>query len=145
MRAVYASTRADEIASVPWTPEQKAAFIDMQFGAQRVSYLNDYPQAEYYVIERSGRPAGRMIVDRSARAILLMDIALLPEFRNAGIGTTLLHDLLSEADRTGRPVRLHVEGFNPALRLYLRLGFVQTGQAGIYFEMVRKPQAASDD
>ncbi len=142
MRALYASTRADEMALVPWTPEQKQAFLDMQFRAQRLSYLNEYPHAEYSIIEQSGQPAGRMIVDRSGEAILLMDIALLPQFRNRGIGTALLRELLHEADRARRPVRLHVEDFNPAKRLYLRLGFAKTGTVGIYSEMVRRPESA---
>ncbi len=145
MRSVYASTRADELARVPWTAEQKAAFIDMQFRAQRLSYMNVYPNAEYYVIERSGQPVGRMIVDRSQHTILLMDIAILPQFRNAGLGTALLQELLREADQAGRPVRLHVEGFNPAFRLYQRLGFVESGQVGMYCEMVRPPRGASSD
>ncbi len=145
LRAVYGSTRLDELALVPWTSEQKAAFIDMQFLAQRLSYLHDYPKAETYVIEHTGQPAGRMIVDRSGDELMLMDIALLPEFRNAGIGTALLQDLLREADRSGRAVRLYVEDFNPAMRLYQRLGFLPVGRTGIYWEMVRQPRGAPGD
>ncbi len=135
MQAVYASTRADEMALVPWTAELKAAFLDMQFQAQAVSYSNDYPRAEYYVIERAGRPAGRMIVNRSPHEILLMDIALLPEHHNAGIGTALIRDLQHEAMQGARALRLHVETFNPALRLYERLGFRSIAESGIYLEM----------
>ncbi len=135
MRALYATTRADEMALVPWTPEQKAAFLDMQFRAQRLSYLNEYPQADYYLIELSGQAAGRMIVDRSGKTLLLMDIALLPEFRAQGIGTMLIRALQDEAHHSGRAVRLYVETFNPALRLYERLGFRAIGEVGIYLEM----------
>ena len=145
VQAVYASTRLDELALVPWTAEQKAAFLEFQFHAQRLSYLNEFPSAEYYIVEYAGQPAGRMIVDRSGSSLLLMDIALLPEFRNRGLGTALLRDLLYEADQAGRPVRLHVEAFNPAMRLYQRLGFVKTGEIGIYSEMVRPPAGASLD
>lgn len=135
LHAVYASTRADEMALVPWTEEQKAAFVQMQFRAQRQSYLNQYPLAQYYIIEQGGQPVGRMIVDRSEETILLMDIALLPGYRNKGLGTALIRGLLNEADRAHRPVRLHVETFNPALHLYERLGFRSIGESGIYLEM----------
>lgn len=135
MRTLYGTTRAAEMALVPWAPEQKLAFLDMQFRAQRLSYLNEYPHAEYYLIELSGQPAGRMIVDRSGKTMLLMDIALLPEFQRRGIGTMLIRALQGEALRSGRALRLHVETFNPALRLYERLGFRAVGEIGIYLEM----------
>ncbi len=133
--SVYASTRLDEMALVPWTQEQKAAFVQMQFRAQRQSYLTQYPQAQYYTIEQGSQRIGRMIVDRSRPTILLMDITLLPEYRNAGIGTALLRELQDEAMQGGRELRLHVETFNPALRLYQRLGFQCISESGIYLEM----------
>ena len=52
-----------------------------------------------------------------------------------GIGTTLLHGLQSEAAAAGKPLRLHVERFNPALRLYERLGFQQIEDRGVYLFM----------
>ncbi len=140
LEAVYASTRAQEMDLVPWTEEQKRAFVQMQYRAQRQSYQTQFPESQVYVIEHEGQPAGRMIVDRSAPVILLMDIALLPEYRNQGLGTALMLDLLAEADRSHRPVQLHVEDFNPAIKLYLRLGFVKTGDVGLYFEMTRQPK-----
>ncbi len=87
---VYASTRADEMALVNWTAEQKTAFLQMQFNAQRQHYRTYYPAATYQVIAREDVPIGRLIVNRSPDEILLMDIALLPEQRNAGIGTALI-------------------------------------------------------
>jgi len=137
---VYASTRAEEMALVAWTSEQKQSFVQMQFDAQRRYYLTHYPQAENYIVQKDGRPIGRMILDRSQRPILLMDIALLPAYRNEGLGTTLIESLLEEADRMRRPVQLHVESFNRAMRLYKRLGFMQTGEVGIYLEMTRQPK-----
>ncbi len=145
LQAVYASTRAEEMALVPWTAEQKQAFVEMQYRAQRQSYQNQYPLSQVYIIEQDEQPVGRMIADRSATTILLMDIALLPEYRNHGLGSALIQDLLDEADRSHRPVQLHVEDFNPAMHLYLRLGFAKTGQAGLYSEMTRQPKDRNDD
>ena len=140
LQAVYATTRSEEMALVPWTVEQKLAFVQMQYLAQRQSYQNQFPESKVFVIEHEGQAAGRMIVDRSTPVILLMDIVLLPEFRNHGLGTALIRDLLGEADRSHKLVQLHVEDFNPAAKLYLRLGFVKTGGAGLYSEMTRQPR-----
>jgi imidazolonepropionase-like amidohydrolase len=43
-----------------------------------------------------------------------------------------LSDLLAEADAAAKPVTIHVERFNPALRLYARLGFVQIDDQGVH-------------
>ena len=108
----------------------------MQFNAQRQSYAMQFPHLDQQVILRDQVPAGRLLVDRGEHDILLVDIALLPEHRNAGIGTTLIKALQAEAARAGKPLRLHVEFFNPARRLYERLGFARGGQNGIYVEMI---------
>ncbi len=140
-QTVYASTRAGELALVDWNPEQKLAFVEMQFTAQTAHYGIHYPQAEWSIILRDGTPVGRMIVDRSGEAILLIDIALLPEHRHGGIGGTLIQDLMDEARRDGKTLRLHVGTSNPAQSLYRRLGFTLVSASGIYLEMEWRPGA----
>ena len=140
---VYASTRAEEMARVDWGDDQKEAFLQMQFNAQTEHYLLHYPKAEYQVIQQDGNPIGRLIVERSINQLLIMDIALLPEYRNTGIGTTIIKDLMDEASQAGLPVVLRVEFFNPVIRLYTRLGFVKTREVNsVYHEMVWKPVAS---
>ncbi len=132
--AVYASTRAEELAQVGWNETQREQFLRMQFEAQRQCYQNDYPGAEFQIIlVGGGQPVGRFYVHRRVKEIRIMDIALLPEFRRGGIGTALLNEVLAEGARTSRPVSIHVEVFNPALRLYERLGFRQVSLHGVYY------------
>lgn len=69
-----------------------------------------------------------------------MDISLLPKHRSTGIGTSLLEDLAAEADSSRKPATIHVERFNPALRLYERLGFRHKEDKGIYLLMERPPE-----
>jgi GNAT superfamily N-acetyltransferase len=138
---VYASTRADELQLVPWSDEEKRAFVQLQFTAQSRHYTQYFPAAQWLIITTAAAPIGRLIIDRAGKEILLMDIALLPPYRNQGIGTALIRDLLDEAERADRPVRLHVEFFNPARRLYERLGFTQIGESGVHFEMEWRPMA----
>ena len=122
---VYASTRIDELAGFGWSDEQQQAFIRMQFLARQ----RTYPRADDRIILLDGRPVGRMMVDRGEAAILLRDIALLAEYRNVGIGSRLIHDLMQEATAAGKPIELHVVATSPAVRLYERLGFRISGDA----------------
>jgi len=137
---VYASTRTEEMERVDWSPEQKEAFLRMQSEAQIKHYRSYYPKAEYQVIQLEDVPIGRLFIERSETSILIMDIALLPEYRNAGIGTAIIRDLMSEAGLAGLPLVLRVEFFNPVIRLYARLGFVKTREVNsVYQEMVWTP------
>lgn len=131
---VYTGTRLHELAGLNWSEDQKQAFIKMQFLARERSY----PRNDNRIILLDGRPVGRMMVDRGEEAILLRDIALLPEYRNAGIGSRLIQELMTEATAAGKPIVLHVVSTSPAVRLYERLGFRVTGESEpgtAYFEM----------
>ena len=136
---VYASTRAEELALVPWTSEQQQAFIRSQFAAQQDYYAQKYPAANHDIIVSDGRAVGRLYVARLDYEIRIVDITLLPGERNAGIGTHLLKQLLAEAERTGRAVRIYVEEFNPSLHLFERLGFSPSEQQGIHLLMQWNP------
>ena len=133
--AVYASTREQELTAVAWDAAQKAAFLDMQFRAQHTYYLAHYPDAAFDVILINHQPAGRLYIDRATSEIRIVDIALLPEWCNRGIGSALINVLQGEAAAAGKPLRIHVERFNPALRLYERLGFQQIEDRGVYLFM----------
>ena len=140
---VYAGTREVELAQVDWDAGQKEAFLRMQFTAQHQYYQEHYAGAAFQVILADGRPAGRLYVARWPDEIRIVDIALLPEHRNAGIGTALLKDLLAEGARAGKPVSIHAERFNPALRLYERLGFTSIVDKGVYLLLEWAPAARS--
>jgi ribosomal protein S18 acetylase RimI-like enzyme len=129
---LYASTRALELAPVPWSDDHKATFLAMQFSAQQAHYRQHYPGADFLLIERAGRPAGRLYVDRRAREHRIVDIAFVPEHCRLGLGTALLGDLLAEAASAGKDVTIHVEKNNPAMRLYRRLGFLAVEDKGVY-------------
>ena len=139
LRAVYGSSRADELAQVAWEPGALEAFVAMQFDAQDAYYREHYPAASFDVIEVDGRPAGRLYVDRWPAEIRIMDVALLPQFRNRGIGTGLLRELIAEGARDGRTVTIHVEAFNPARRLYERLGFAPVLDRGVHVLLAAGP------
>jgi RimJ/RimL family protein N-acetyltransferase len=130
--AVYGSTRAEELALVPWTTEQQQAFVRSQFAAQQDHYAKTYPTASHDIIMSNDRPVGRLYVARLDQEIRIVDITVLPAERNAGIGSYLIKQLLDEANRSGKVTRIYVEEFNPSLRLFERLGFRPTEQHGIH-------------
>jgi len=136
---LYATTREQEMAVVPWSDAEKAEFLSMQFEAQHKFYRETFAQAELSLILVDGEPAGRLYVDRRTQEIRLIDIALLPEHRGRGLGGRLMRDLLEEAQAAGKPVTIHVERTNPALRLYERLGFRPVEDQGIYYLMEWRP------
>jgi ribosomal protein S18 acetylase RimI-like enzyme len=129
---VYASTRAEELAATSMTDAQKAAFLDAQFRAQHAHYLKYYPQADWLVTMRGGEDAGRLYIERWPSQHRIIDIALLPEHRGHGAGEALLRDLMDEAAAAGKDVSIHVEKYNPAMRLYHRLGFATEEDKGVY-------------
>ena len=133
LRFVYAESRREELDQVVWPDGAREEFLCSQFDAQATHYLTHYPEAEFLIIEQDGNPAGRLYVRRSQPEIRIMDIALLPEFRGKGIGRALLQQLIDEGQASARDVTIHVEKFNPALRLYERLGFRAVDDRGVYW------------
>jgi ribosomal protein S18 acetylase RimI-like enzyme len=136
---VYASTRVEELALVDWDDAQKETFLRAQFDAQDAWYREAYAKASFDVILVHGEPAGRLYLHRGPSEIRIMDIALLPEYRGGGVGTSLLEELAAEADAAGKRLTIHVERMNPALRLYERLGFAVAEDKGVYLFLERRP------
>ena len=141
--AVYASTRLEELDGFGWDDSQKQAFIKMQFLARERSQ----PRADNKIVLLNGRPVGRVLVDRTETLIVLRDIALLPEYRNSGIGSRLIGELMTEAAGAKKTVQLHVLSSSPAVRLYERLGFRGSGNepGAVYLEMKWVPATSCCD
>lgn len=141
LRELYAQTRADELAPVAWTDEFKHAFIEQQFNAQHAFYHDAFAGADFLLVQRDGVAIGRIYIYRSPVEILVLDIALIPELRNHGLGSALLGEVIAEAQRDGGRVALHVEASNPARRLYDRLGFVLVEPGEVYDLLHLQPRA----
>jgi N-acetylglutamate synthase-like GNAT family acetyltransferase len=139
---IFASTRAEEMAMVPWTIAQQETFVSMQFAAQQEHYKKLQPDADHDIILSNGRPVGRLYVARTNENIEIMDITLLPQDRNAGIGSSLIRALMNEAT-SSRPLRIYVETFNPSLCLFERLGFKAVDEQGFHLLMEWVPNSQS--
>ncbi|MDX1545462.1 MAG: GNAT family N-acetyltransferase [Rhodothermales bacterium] len=137
---LYVSTRADEVAAWGLDPETLDPLLRMQFAGQRGQYAAQFPAADHHIVLLDGRPAGRIYVDRSEERLLLIDVAVLPEYRGQGVGTALLRSLIEEA--AALPVDLSVVRTNPARRLYERLGFAVVSEDAVYLRMRHAPDPA---
>ena len=132
---LYSATRIEELAAWGWDQSQWEPFLRMQFAAQQQHYRTQFPEADHLILVLDQQPIGRTVVSRRIQEVRLVDIALLPEHRNAGIGTRFLEDLQAEAKNAGTPVCLQVLKSSPAVRLYERLGFSTTGDSGLHYQM----------
>ena len=136
---VYACTCREEMALAGWPADQRGLYLDMRYEAQRQSRSNQFPAAECWVIRRDDVTAGSMIVSRSDREILLLDLSLLPKHRNKNVGALVLASLMEEASQSGKAVRLRVESGNWAREWFQRLGFGIVGEENEQTEMLWRP------
>ena len=123
---IYASTRLEELKlATNWTEELKQKFLEFQFNAQHTYYQEIYTGAHFWMIEKNGKPIGRLYLDENFenKTVRIIDITLLPEWRGNRIGYQLLTDIIHFSNRLNRPVSIHVESFNPAMNLYKKMGF----------------------
>ncbi|HEX8365763.1 MAG TPA: GNAT family N-acetyltransferase [Allosphingosinicella sp.] len=140
---VYMSTRREEVAQTRWPQEEQDAFLRHQHEAQHAHYMNAYKKAEFLVIEQGGRGIGRLYLYESSKEMRIVDIALLPEARGGGIGEAILRDIGDDVASRGKTVTVHVEKFNPARRLYERLGFAAIEEKGVYDLMEWRPDGGA--
>jgi RimJ/RimL family protein N-acetyltransferase len=128
---LYASTRAEELALVPWTTEQRRIFVSAQFAAQQDHYQKQYPEATHEIILANEQPIGQLHVARLKDEIRIIDFTVTRDRRNTGVGSFQLRRLLNEAEMAGKVVRIYVEDFNPSLRLFERMGFKPIANEGM--------------
>ena len=144
LRELYASTRAEEMASVPWPQATKRAFLDQQFDLQHRHFVGHFPHADFWLVTSAQGPIGRLYRDRALSTDLhpgddlVVDICFLPEWRNRGLGSLLLNAAQASAAARHCGLRLHVQVHNSrAMALYRKLGFtrVDADAGGSHIEM----------
>lgn len=146
MRELYASTRQEEMEMSGWPQEQIDAFLLQQFEAQHKYYTEHYSAADFdIIVGEDGAPIGRLYLDEWENAFRIIDIALLPQCRGKGIGGKIMRDIIDRAFAAGKAVSIHVEQYNPAMKLYQRLGFQMVEEQGVYHLMEIKPPANSKE
>src|SRR5205814_7047740 len=82
--------------------------------------------AQVRIIVQDGLDVGWVQTLFEDDALLLAQLFVDRRFQRRGIGTTVVKQLIAEAD--SQPIRLNVVKINPVVRLYQRLGFEITGE-----------------
>ena len=136
---IFKASRDDEMMRTGWSEAQIDFFLGQQFQLQHRDYTTRYKQAAFYLVEYQGEKCGRLYLDVRDTEILVVDISLLGEFRDRGIGTSLLNWVKDEARALELSVTLHVTVFNRCQRLYRRLGFSPVSSDGMYTLMRWRP------
>jgi GNAT superfamily N-acetyltransferase len=140
---LYASTRSDEMAMVPWSDEQRRMFVETQFKAQLDHYQHSFPDATHDVILKNDQPVGRVYVERLQNEISILDITVLPKQRNAGIGSHLIRVMLEEATRENKNVGIYIESFNPSCEFFKSRGFVEAEVDGFQIHFLWYPPGSA--
>ncbi len=140
--SLFLRERAHEFSGVPWSAEQTRHLIRMQFDAQQRHYRSRFPDAAHELVLVNGEAAGRLSLDRQADQFLVVDFALMPEFRHLGIGSRIISSVQADAAAHGKPVTGHVRRDNPAVRFWQKLGFTLLDEDGLYFNMEWRSVAA---
>jgi GNAT superfamily N-acetyltransferase len=132
---LYEDTRRQEISAWGWPTEQQEQFLRTQFDAQYRWYRAGFPDASDRIICAEEAAVGRILTALESGGMRLIDIALLEEHRNRGIGGKLLCQLQQDCTTRGCALCLQVLQGNPAIRLYQRLGFERSGMDPMYVQM----------
>ncbi len=138
---VFTSDRLADLAALNWPHDRIVDFLSQQYAAQQRFFQTDYPHANQLIILRAADRVGMMVVAREVREIRLVDIALLPPYRNAGMGTYLIQELLAEAAGLGGSFLVQIMRTSPAVRLFERLGLVKIGETGSHYQMEWRAEA----
>lgn len=146
---LFVSAHADELTVPGWTPAQQAAFLKMQFQLRAHGYGTLYPHAVTSIGLLHGVAVAELIVQRDPASILVVDVSVLREYEvggmihsTAGLGRGLINGLIEEARQSGKPLLAQVLNTNRAMKLWLRMGFVVTGDDGVHAAIEWRPSPA---
>lgn len=132
LRSLMTRTMADELGAWAWPEAIRADLLQKQSQSRLVAMRSTWRGLDDRIISADGQPVGRIALAFTADEVWIVDLTVLPENRNGGVGTAVLRSILDEARRLGKPVRLHVNMAHRASRFYERLGFVKAGGSDVH-------------
>ena len=129
LRSLFADAHL-ELTCLP--TDARFVLVDMQFRAQRKQHAASYPRATHEIVMADGTEAGRVLIDRSADPIRVVDVSIALGHRRTGIAAGIIADLTAEADADHRDIEATVwSGNTAAVALVEHNGFVAgTDEAG---------------
>jgi ribosomal protein S18 acetylase RimI-like enzyme len=110
-----------------WTAEQQDAY-----------YL-DFDPAHHYIVVVDGKDIGDWAIRKTEKEHRFLNLHLLPEYQNRGLGSAILKAAIVEAAAQGALVVSEVLKTNPAMQLYYRLGFTITDENELRYVITIPP------
>jgi ribosomal protein S18 acetylase RimI-like enzyme len=98
-------------------------YVELNLTWDNTKFREYFKPQSTKIIQADSRDIGLLQVQERVDCIYLCDIQLDCEYRNKGIGTSLIESVIRSAIVANKPVRLRVLRGNPAKKLYIRLGF----------------------
>jgi GNAT superfamily N-acetyltransferase len=142
---LFAANRSG-ILRLAGLPDQMVEhLIQVQHQSQTRTYRTLFPRAQYWIIELADLPIGRLIEHDEQEVIYFTDIAILPAHQAQGLGSVLIGTLMRDWAARGRDARAKAPIDNvPSLKLFRRLGFVETGMDETAYVNLRwrRPESA---
>lgn len=114
--------------------------VERQFGAwdeqrQDRFFDDEWGRHDREIVLCDDEPAGYLAVEIDERDIVIHEIVLDPAFHSRGIGTQIIADVLDDARRSRKTVRLQVLLLNRARALYERVGFHEVSRSETHIVM----------
>lgn len=141
---VFRSNYEHMLPYLPLEEDQLEAFLYQQFQAQSADYRTRFPGASHWLIRANRQLVGRIYIDRREAEIRILDITIHPRFRNQGIGTYVLIELIQESIERQKPIRIMIEHHNRSIQLFERLGFSIVENDGMFFVLEKQPDDNGD-
>jgi len=136
---LFKTLRSSEFRYPVMDPRQLESILDIQYRAQRHTYRMQYPGGDRIILF-DGEPIGRIWLYRSPSQHQLVEIAVLPGYRNWGVGAVMVKEAIADARAAGVPLISSVAAANTgSIQFHQRLGFQVVGNDEIYCDLAVKP------
>ena len=146
VRALYHATLRGQLPlhRTSLTEAGIEALLDQQLAAQTEHYRVNHPQAETSIVEHLGVPVARLIIVEFSDEVRLGDLMVTMAHRKHGLCSYIMDRHVALGLATGRPIRLHVEKWNPAIALYRRKSFAVVEDLNSHWLMEYRPGVADE-
>lgn len=132
---IFLSSRPDLYQLVLTNDSFSTNLIKQQFELSQ-SYMNKDELSSRYLISYEDEVAGKVFLRHGDTVDEIASIALLPKYRNMGIGSYVIEKIINNATENKKKIKLQVAWYNDdAKRLYKRLGFKEIRNHGVYVDM----------
>lgn len=130
---IFLNSRPDMLSLISYGNQNENVILSQFDLSQR--YVDIRELDTRYIIVYENKTIGTLYLRINEKKIEVVSFAILPLFRNKGIGTYLLNEIINKYSDEFE-IRLNVAWYNnEALKLYLRLGFEEIEDLGVYKEL----------